>query len=370
MRTDGRTASNLTDEHRAFCLAEALIEIETVAINNWCSCDPDDLAVEAAEVRPPEFLSGRFSDAEVLLKRLSGTLQRKELLSNALADMKTAIDYFRAEFASESRRNKVKHVLRMGFDAGDIRNFMLEKSPFESPEWTQACKSILRFVKALSPRSASSFRVAERMHRERWQSVSRIRAKSLDIDRVRYLTSYFVPRLALRTSDLTARLPQLGQLDCNLGYGAFFADESNDARGGYTQWLKRKLAYLRDQIESAIRESSDDRIAIPSPVPHWDGDTATLWYAGRRLFELSGKAEILRLIMETFEEDGWPPKIDDPIPPKSDTIPANRVQYAVRALNSKKTLDGSPLPITFHEGDGGTTIRWEQVHPIHDSPTR
>ena len=62
-------------------------------------------------------------------------------------------------------------------------------------------------------------------------------------------------------------------------------------------------------------------------------------------------------ILAAFQEEGWPPHLDDPLPPVRDGYPKDRLRDAIRHLNAnqKKRL------IRFR-GDGtGQGILWELI---------
>ena len=65
-----------------------------------------------------------------------------------------------------------------------------------------------------------------------------------------------------------------------------------------------------------------------------------------------------------FEEEEWPPRVDDPLPPQRDLEPKRRLHDTLRSLNrhQQNTL------IRF-KGDGtGEGIRWTLVCDNGDSP--
>jgi hypothetical protein len=65
-------------------------------------------------------------------------------------------------------------------------------------------------------------------------------------------------------------------------------------------------------------------------------------------------APVLDLILSAFQEEGWPPQLDDPIPPTLEVDSVTRLHDATNRLNRTQ----KPRLIVFF-GDGtGRGIRW------------
>jgi hypothetical protein len=63
-------------------------------------------------------------------------------------------------------------------------------------------------------------------------------------------------------------------------------------------------------------------------------------------------------ILAAFEEEEWPPRIDDPLPPSPDLEPKRRLHDTINSLNrnQKKQL------LRFFGDGSGMGIRWELVN--------
>ena len=60
-------------------------------------------------------------------------------------------------------------------------------------------------------------------------------------------------------------------------------------------------------------------------------------------------------VLSAFEEEGWPPAIDDPLPPQVDQEPKRRLRDTIKSLNTNQLN-----PILSFRGDGsGLRILWE-----------
>ena len=59
-----------------------------------------------------------------------------------------------------------------------------------------------------------------------------------------------------------------------------------------------------------------------------------------------------------FEEESWPPRIDDPLPPSPNIDSKKRLHDTIKSLNRHQ----KQRCIRFM-GDGrGTGVRWEPIH--------
>jgi hypothetical protein len=62
-------------------------------------------------------------------------------------------------------------------------------------------------------------------------------------------------------------------------------------------------------------------------------------------------------ILAAFEEDGWPIRIDDPLPPAVEQDPKRRLHDTINSLNRNQKR-----PLIRFIGDGsGQGIRWQLV---------
>jgi hypothetical protein len=89
------------------------------------------------------------------------------------------------------------------------------------------------------------------------------------------------------------------------------------------------------------------------PVPHWDEERRQLLYDGLLVKEFRGRPGNQELMLTVFEEDGWPPRIDDPLPPSPFIDPPTRVRDTIRRLNR----DQKHALLRF-QADGRGAILW------------
>jgi hypothetical protein len=91
------------------------------------------------------------------------------------------------------------------------------------------------------------------------------------------------------------------------------------------------------------------------PLPHWDRDRKLLRIGQVVVKQFKVPATNQEAILAAFEEEAWPPRIDDPLPPHRDQSPKRRLQETIKSLNRnhRHTL------IRFI-GDGRAMgVRWE-----------
>jgi hypothetical protein len=87
--------------------------------------------------------------------------------------------------------------------------------------------------------------------------------------------------------------------------------------------------------------------------PRWDGQRRELWYGGRLLKRYRAPAQLQEPIVAAFEEDGWPPRIDDPLPQVPGQDPQARLHDAVHRLNLWQRA------LVFRRDGTGEGITWE-----------
>jgi len=115
--------------------------------------------------------------------------------------------------------------------------------------------------------------------------------------------------------------------------------------------LLSDLALVKDQISSSGQEVP----ALPQEKPHWKSERKELWYCGQlvKSYRLPSPNQIA--IISAFSEDGWPDRIDDPLPQTGETSPKRRLQDTIRNLNRSMKSE-----FMRFLGDGsGEGILWE-----------
>ncbi len=96
-------------------------------------------------------------------------------------------------------------------------------------------------------------------------------------------------------------------------------------------------------------------------LPSWDPERRVLRVNGTIVKQFKWTAENQEAILCVFEEEGWPPRIDDPLPPHVEQDSKRRLSDTIKCLNRKQSN-----PILHFRGDGtGEGIIWELVEQDH-----
>jgi hypothetical protein len=93
--------------------------------------------------------------------------------------------------------------------------------------------------------------------------------------------------------------------------------------------------------------------------PHWEKYLRQLLWGLRLIKQYRQPAESQEAILAAFEELGWPFRMDDPLPPKSEQDGRQRLHDTIKRLNRYQLHEA----LRFH-GDGtGKGIYWEGSGP-------
>ena len=92
-----------------------------------------------------------------------------------------------------------------------------------------------------------------------------------------------------------------------------------------------------------------------SLVPKWNRDRQELTIGSIVIKRFKVPAANQEAILAAFEEEGWPTRIDDPLPPHREQSPKRRLQETIKSLNRNQKR-----PFLRFLGDGsGQGVRWE-----------
>jgi hypothetical protein len=108
---------------------------------------------------------------------------------------------------------------------------------------------------------------------------------------------------------------------------------------------------------STIRIANDlDDDRAPN-MPAWDAERRILSFAGQVVKQFKWHAVNQETILSAFQEEGWPVRIDDPLPPVDSLDVKRRLNETIKSLNRSQ----SQSLIRFR-GDGtGQGVIWEQI---------
>jgi hypothetical protein len=109
-------------------------------------------------------------------------------------------------------------------------------------------------------------------------------------------------------------------------------------------------------------ESERAHPVVDASRPRWDSDRQELLLGRQLVKQFKVPAPNQEVVLSAFEEEGWPPRIDDPIPPHHEIDAKRRLHDTINSLNHCQKA-----ALLRFLGDGsGKGIRWE----IASDPTR
>lgn len=111
----------------------------------------------------------------------------------------------------------------------------------------------------------------------------------------------------------------------------------------------------KNQLETQETESRP----TPDVPPVWDAERRELRVDGELVKQFKWSAANQETILATFEEEHWPVRIDDPLPPHEEQDSKRRLSDTIKCLNRKQKH-----PLIHFRGDGtGEGVIWERVEP-------
>jgi len=116
-----------------------------------------------------------------------------------------------------------------------------------------------------------------------------------------------------------------------------------------------------EPAEPAIGEEAtgakSDAMPAARVLPHWDADLQELRVNGLIVKQFKVPAPNQEMVLAAFQEEGWPARIDDPLPPQADQDPKRRLHDTIVSLNRthKHRL------IRFMGDGSGEGVRWTIV---------
>jgi len=103
------------------------------------------------------------------------------------------------------------------------------------------------------------------------------------------------------------------------------------------------------------RPNSNGKCTAVVCIPHWDAERRELKVNGTLVKHYKWAAENQQKVLCAFEEEGWPPRIDDPLSPHEELDSKRRLADTIKCLNRKQCNS-----IVHFRGDGtGEGIIWE-----------
>ena len=125
------------------------------------------------------------------------------------------------------------------------------------------------------------------------------------------------------------------------------------------------VAFVRELLGSTAAQSSPTPAANPSASPSlaqhsiikpvWDRDRQELRVGEQVIKQFKVPAPNQEMVLAAFQEEDWPVRIDDPLPPQPDLEPKRRLHDTIVSLNRNHKAN-----LIRFLGDGsGQGVRWE-----------
>ena len=110
---------------------------------------------------------------------------------------------------------------------------------------------------------------------------------------------------------------------------------------------------LTTEGEAVAQRLGESRIEVPS----WDDSRSELRWGEIVVKSYRLPSRNQQTVLRAFEEDGWPPRIDDPLPQVPEIDPKRRLGDTIKSLNRKQKR-----PLLKFMGDGsGSGVMWEPL---------
>ncbi|MBA4020476.1 MAG: hypothetical protein C0483_25225 [Pirellula sp.] len=126
------------------------------------------------------------------------------------------------------------------------------------------------------------------------------------------------------------------------------------------QWIAAD-EISRTQPTARLPAASPTPVVAPVPetprsrmAPHWDSDLQELRVNGLIVKRFKVPAPNQEMILAAFEEEHWPARIDDPLPPHPDQDPKRRLHDTIVSLNRNHKSH----MIRFMGDGSGQGVRW------------
>jgi hypothetical protein len=130
------------------------------------------------------------------------------------------------------------------------------------------------------------------------------------------------------------------------------------------QIATREDAALARKTHSLVEHLGPHNYSVPldrEPTPKWDRDRQELRFGTQIVKQFKVPAANQETILAAFEEENWPPRIDDPLAPQRDQDSQRRLHDTINSLNRNQK---QPL-IRFLADGSDRGIRWERVEVLN-----
>ena len=199
----------------------------------------------------------------------------------------------------------------------------------------------------------------------RWEyavEIDELRSLGLSKNQIRWLIH---KGLAIHASETTSPLGSLHRNFCN-GPATVFHSRTclilTDLGDRFANRLQFDLSSHdagQPPLTSQGMETTDSK--LPPMTPHWDSVARVFRVGGNIVKHFKVPAANQELILNAFQEEGWPSQIYDPLPPSDEIDPKRRLHDTINRLNRNQKTH-----IIQFCGDGnGTAVSWRLLSLPH-----
>jgi hypothetical protein len=110
---------------------------------------------------------------------------------------------------------------------------------------------------------------------------------------------------------------------------------------------------IADQQSRRSHELTEQGEKSLTGLPNWNADTGELSIDGENVRTVARRAKSIRPILDAFQREGWPRRIDDPLPYKD--------WYATRIQEACDSLRKDLSSIDFRPDGSGKGVTWHLV---------
>jgi hypothetical protein len=123
------------------------------------------------------------------------------------------------------------------------------------------------------------------------------------------------------------------------------------------------VSMARLLLEKATEDTQCDPLSASKEsrfgtlVPVWNANTRELRIDGKVVKRFKWYAMNQEIVLSSFQEEGWPLRIDDPLPPQPEQDSKRRLSDTIKCLNRKQINE-----LIHFRGDGtGEGVVWERI---------
>jgi len=202
---------------------------------------------------------------------------------------------------------------------------------------------------------AEALDCAQEVQRDVWDfavEVRCLRGAGLSDSGLRWLLCKGYAKHAIETTR-----PRAHERTFRVTWSLVFSDRSCFVLTGAGAMFAGQLCSTPRALGGPRPSASSSRPAIWAAVPRWDADCHELRWGAKLVKRFREPALNQELILDAFEEEGWPRHMDDPLPNNFSCDSKQRLHDTIKRLNWHQVNR-----LLQFRGDGGDTgIIWKSL---------